>query len=339
MKKNPDPCNAEAETHMEKQWQGDGTTLSLEEIIIGRCYNYIRVVNPSVGEKNCSQIWEAFRDAFIFKDPCKVLPKDFEPFIRLTVHDVPLNKSLFWENSQLLVGRYADNTKRMMPLDGTLMGWLAQGLAWCGHPGGTGMNYKSCPTTDECEHNPAESFWRIASEAYAKLAAGVIHVMLNGSVSDGAYPVNGPASSPQSTPDIDILPAQTPQPSSDSCDPVPNPSGSTNAISKADIFQILQSLQTTVASLDHHLCSLENHHKSFPQPLHSFESHPVFLSSSAAAIQSSTPAQFPVFSSIPSTSTGALHSFNLLTAACSSEFPIPATPLLHLTLVSSQLHG
>ncbi|XP_033889760.3 ADP-ribosyl cyclase/cyclic ADP-ribose hydrolase 2-like isoform X1 [Acipenser ruthenus] len=183
--------NAEAETHVEKQWQGDGTTLSLEEIIIGRCYNYIRVVNPSVGEKNCSQIWEAFRDAFIFKDPCKVLPKDYEPFIRLTVHDVPLNKSLFWENSQLLVGRYADNTKRMMPLDGTLMGWLAQGLAWCGHPGGTGMNYKSCPTTDECEHNPVESFWRIASEAYAKLAAGVIHVMLNGSVSDGAYPVNG----------------------------------------------------------------------------------------------------------------------------------------------------
>lgn len=32
-----------------KKWKGEGTTKNLESIVIGRCYNYIRIVNPAVG--------------------------------------------------------------------------------------------------------------------------------------------------------------------------------------------------------------------------------------------------------------------------------------------------
>uniref|UniRef100_UPI00398EE625 ADP-ribosyl cyclase/cyclic ADP-ribose hydrolase 2-like n=1 Tax=Pristiophorus japonicus TaxID=55135 RepID=UPI00398EE625 len=183
-------CSAPVDTAM-KSWHGIGTVHNLEEIIIGRCYNYIRVMNPTVGEKNCSAIWETFRNAFVYKHPCNVNPVDYDAFIRLALHDIPQDKALFWENTKLLVHRYSDKTRRMMPLGETLIGFLADDLDWCGQNESPGINYQSCPTTTECENNPVNSFWKIASESYAKEAVGIVRVMLNGSVSDGAFPKNG----------------------------------------------------------------------------------------------------------------------------------------------------
>nr|DBA29301.1 TPA: hypothetical protein GDO54_009539 [Pyxicephalus adspersus] len=76
----------------DRKWLGPGTTPNLEDIVIGRCYDYIATVNPSVGARNCSAIWAAFRSAFLSKDPCSVFPSDFELFINLTHHDIPANK-------------------------------------------------------------------------------------------------------------------------------------------------------------------------------------------------------------------------------------------------------
>ncbi|KAG9331562.1 hypothetical protein JZ751_018834 [Albula glossodonta] len=154
---------------VDTRWLGEGTTADLQEVVMGRCYNYIRVVNPSVGEKNCSAIWSAFREAFIYRDPCT---------------------ALFWEKNKRLVHRYSDVTRRMMPLGETLIGWLGDDLTWCGSATGDGLDHVSCPTTTECESNPVESFWRVASTAYANLSSGVIQVMLNGSVTDGTFPEN-----------------------------------------------------------------------------------------------------------------------------------------------------
>ncbi|XP_048398115.1 ADP-ribosyl cyclase/cyclic ADP-ribose hydrolase 2-like isoform X2 [Stegostoma tigrinum] len=173
-----------------KSQRGIGTVRNLEEIIIGRCYNYIRVVNPTIGEKNCSAIWEAFQNAFAYKKPYNVLPTDYKDFINLARHDIPRDKALFWENTKLLVNRYSDQTRRMMPLGDALIGFLADDLNWCGQPEPPGINYEVCPTNDS-EDNPVNSFWKIASESYAKEAAGIVTVMLNGSVSDGTFPKEG----------------------------------------------------------------------------------------------------------------------------------------------------
>ncbi|CAH2299846.1 ADP-ribosyl cyclase cyclic ADP-ribose hydrolase 2 [Pelobates cultripes] len=172
-----------------KQWGGDGTTPNLGEIIIGRCYDYIETVNPSAGRKNCSEIWEAFKSAFVNKDPCSIFPSDYELYINLTFHNIPPNKSFFWENNKDLVHRYSDRTKRYMPLGDTLPGWLGDNLNWCGVANEPGMDYISCPTTTECEYNAQESFWRIASVTYAKYSYGEIQIMLNGSTPGGAFPV------------------------------------------------------------------------------------------------------------------------------------------------------
>nr|XP_042107027.1 ADP-ribosyl cyclase/cyclic ADP-ribose hydrolase 2-like [Ovis aries] len=55
----------------------------------------------------------------------------------------------------------------------------------------TGLDYQSCPTSEDCENNPVDYFWRTASIQYARDSSGVISVMLNGSEPAGAYPVKG----------------------------------------------------------------------------------------------------------------------------------------------------
>ncbi|XP_008493731.1 ADP-ribosyl cyclase/cyclic ADP-ribose hydrolase 2 isoform X1 [Calypte anna] len=174
-----------------RKWKGEGTTKNLESIVTGRCYEYIRLVNPAVGEKNCSEIWEAFKNAFINKDPCSILPKDYELYINLSLHTIPPNKSLFWENNQLLVSSFAGRGRRFMSVAETLFGFFGDLLNWCGQANSTELDYESCPTTEECENNALESFWRIASATYAQHSSGVIHVLLNGSAVGGAYPVPG----------------------------------------------------------------------------------------------------------------------------------------------------
>lgn len=90
-----------------RKWKGEGTTKNLENIVIGRCYDYIRIVNPAVGEKNCSQLWEAFKNAFINKDPCSILPKDYELFINLSLHTIPPNKVIiFYVNCPVMYNRF-----------------------------------------------------------------------------------------------------------------------------------------------------------------------------------------------------------------------------------------
>ncbi|NXO03514.1 BST1 hydrolase, partial [Rhinopomastus cyanomelas] len=173
------------------KWKGEGTTKNLESIVTGRCYDYIRIVNPGVGEKNCSEIWKAFKNAFINKDPCSILPQDYELFINLSLHTIPPNKSLFWENNQLLVNSFAGRGRRYMSVADTLFGFLGDFLNWCGQEDSTELDYESCPTTEECENNAVESFWRMASVTYAQHSSGVIHVLLNGSAVGGAYPVPG----------------------------------------------------------------------------------------------------------------------------------------------------
>ncbi|XP_069712405.1 ADP-ribosyl cyclase/cyclic ADP-ribose hydrolase 2-like [Phaenicophaeus curvirostris] len=174
-----------------KKWKGEGTTPNLESIVLGRCYEYIRIVNPAVGEKNCSELWEAFKSAFISKDPCSILPEDYERFISLSLHTIPPNKSLFWENNQLLVNSFADRGRRYMSLADTLTGFFADFLNWCGQANSAGLDYESCPTMEECENNAVDSFWRMASVTYAQHSSGVIHVLLNGSAAGGAYPEPG----------------------------------------------------------------------------------------------------------------------------------------------------
>ncbi|XP_011900814.1 PREDICTED: ADP-ribosyl cyclase/cyclic ADP-ribose hydrolase 2 isoform X3 [Cercocebus atys] len=171
-------------------WHGEGTSPQLRDIFLGRCAEYRALLSSEQRNKNCTAIWEAFKVA-LDKDPCSVLPSDYDLFINLSRHSIPRDKSLFWENSHLLVNSFAGNTRRFMPLSDVLYGRVADFLSWCRQKNASGLDYQSCPTSEDCENNPVDSFWKRASIQYSKDSSGVIHVMLNGSEPTGAYPIKG----------------------------------------------------------------------------------------------------------------------------------------------------
>ncbi|XP_055963281.1 ADP-ribosyl cyclase/cyclic ADP-ribose hydrolase 2 [Sorex fumeus] len=172
------------------RWSGEGTSPHLQSIFLGRCHQFLQWLSPEQRNKNCTAIWEAFR-VVLDKDPCNVLPSDYDLFMELSRHTLPTDKSLFWENNHQLVMSYSENAKRLMPLCDVLYGRVGDFLSWCRQANGTGLDYQSCPTAEDCENNPVDSYWKRASIQYAMDSSGVIYIMLNGSESSGAYPVQG----------------------------------------------------------------------------------------------------------------------------------------------------
>ncbi|XP_057561840.1 ADP-ribosyl cyclase/cyclic ADP-ribose hydrolase 2 [Hippopotamus amphibius kiboko] len=172
------------------RWSGPGSTPHLQSIFLGRCAEYIAVLSPGLQDKNCTAIWEAFK-VVLDKDPCSVLPSDYDLFISLSRHSIPRDKSLFWENNHHLVTSYAENGRRFMPLCYVLYGMVGDFLSWCRQKDASELDYESCPTSEDCENNPVDSYWKSASIQYAKDSSGVIYVMLNGSEPAGAYPATG----------------------------------------------------------------------------------------------------------------------------------------------------
>ncbi|XP_035424886.1 ADP-ribosyl cyclase/cyclic ADP-ribose hydrolase 1 isoform X1 [Cygnus atratus] len=170
------------------RWQDRGTTRSLREIVLGRCYSYLAERHPALGrDTDCLKIWESFKYAFIYKNPCNTTAEDYQPLMELAGHPIPCNKSLFWSKTNDLAHRYTKSSHNLLTLEDSLLGYMFDGVSWCGDPSAPGINYESCPKRSECESNPVSVFWKMASKRFAEAACGVVQVMLNGSIEAGAF--------------------------------------------------------------------------------------------------------------------------------------------------------
>ncbi|MEE6462442.1 hypothetical protein FKM82_001597 [Ascaphus truei] len=121
-----------------KSWKGKGTSKYLKEIIIGRCYNYL-TINPAIGEKDCYGIWEEFAKAVYQKKPCNITEENYRHLTELAGQTIPCHKSLLWSKTNYLVHRYTKATQDFLTLENTLLGYLADGLSWCGKSHSSGM--------------------------------------------------------------------------------------------------------------------------------------------------------------------------------------------------------
>uniref|UniRef100_G3U406 ADP-ribosyl cyclase/cyclic ADP-ribose hydrolase n=1 Tax=Loxodonta africana TaxID=9785 RepID=G3U406_LOXAF len=182
---------------VDARWSGEGTSPHLRTIFLGRCSDYSSLLSPQQRPRWLTRFWGATLS--YLSDPSPPLPRqDYIYSVSLKNHHTTLTtaveeeKSLFWENNHLLVTSYADNARRFMPLRDVLYGRVGDFLSWCRQKNASGLDYQSCPTSDDCENNPVDSYWKRASiQQYSTDSSGVIYVMLNGSDPKGAYPVRG----------------------------------------------------------------------------------------------------------------------------------------------------
>lgn len=168
-----------------RQWNGTGSTPHFSEIVLGRCYTYTQLLRPELRHTDCGQIEKAFMNAFLSKDPCHSSEQDYQLLLKLTNQTTPCHTTVFWSKSNQLAHLYTRVQQDMFTLEDTLIGYIADGLNWCGDAGSYEMNYQSCPHwRKDCINNPISVFWDTVSKRFAENACGEVQVVLNGSISN-----------------------------------------------------------------------------------------------------------------------------------------------------------
>lgn len=169
-------------------WKGKPTPKHFSELFLGRCLVYTQILRPEMSDHDCKKILSTFKRAFVSKNPCNITGEDYDPLIKLVTQTIPCDKTLFWSKSKHLAHQYTSVQGKMFTLEDTLLGYIADGLEWCGDPSTSDLNYNSCPHWNEnCPNNPVTVFWKAISQKFAETACGVVQVMLNGSLSIPFY--------------------------------------------------------------------------------------------------------------------------------------------------------
>ncbi|KAI7790200.1 putative ADP-ribosyl cyclase 1-like, partial [Triplophysa rosa] len=112
----------------------------------------------------CEDIWSAFVQAYVGKDPCSVPPEAYNPLVNSVQQKIPCNKNLFWSRTKDMAHAFTKNRDCLMTLEDTLMGFMFDGLKWCSSNGSKETFTTGCPGWTECANNPVRSFWSRASD-------------------------------------------------------------------------------------------------------------------------------------------------------------------------------
>jgi hypothetical protein len=173
-----------------------GTTLTLEQIVKGRCYtkagtdSYLKTLNW-----DCEGVYDNLTNAYAGKDPLSITSVDFQPFLKATFHQIPVNKSMFWTGSSSvsynpdpntipnrdIVHEYSYFGFRYWTLEDSMWGGLMNGLNFCGagldwfEANTSVFNYSTCQPYG----SPGSSyyFWTAASTQFAQQARGDVFML------------------------------------------------------------------------------------------------------------------------------------------------------------------
>ncbi|CAB1349586.1 unnamed protein product, partial [Coregonus sp. 'balchen'] len=104
---------------------------SLKKTIIDKCEAFIQN-NKSSSANDCQKIWSAFEQAFVGKDPCNVPMEAYDLLIHTVIQDPVCNRMLFWSKTKKIVHDFTEKTDCFLTLEDTLVGFVMNGLTWCG---------------------------------------------------------------------------------------------------------------------------------------------------------------------------------------------------------------
>ena len=82
----------------------EGTTENFRDIFIGRCYNYIEVVQLdneqfNASKYNCVEIFNEFKRVNVGRNPCDIKVDDYSRFLSLTNEYIAPNTTLLWSGT------------------------------------------------------------------------------------------------------------------------------------------------------------------------------------------------------------------------------------------------
>ncbi|XP_062235867.1 ADP-ribosyl cyclase/cyclic ADP-ribose hydrolase 1-like [Platichthys flesus] len=182
-----------------------GTTANIRHIVVGRCYSYITLVNPSL-RFDCEEMWRRFEEAVLRQSSCNVtvenyqqmfysipqtrpcdrvsitFTKELSSFFNSYLDSSTAAKFLFWSKTRTLMQSYKAVVRDSWTLEDTLVGFLFNDLIWCRQEEQAGFDFSSCPAWSACRNHAVYSLWLQASQSFAEMACGNITVLLNGSI-------------------------------------------------------------------------------------------------------------------------------------------------------------
>ncbi|XP_044196172.1 ADP-ribosyl cyclase/cyclic ADP-ribose hydrolase 1-like [Thunnus albacares] len=162
-----------------------GTTPNIKHIVVGRCYSYMTLVNPTL-RYDCEEIWRQFEEAVVHQSSCNVTVEDYHQMFHVIPQTWVCDRFLFWSKTRTLMHSYAAVVPDFWTLEDTLVGYMFNDLIWCGQKKDLGFDFSSCPEWSACRNHPVYSLWRQASQNFAEMACGNVTVLLNGSI-DNAF--------------------------------------------------------------------------------------------------------------------------------------------------------
>ncbi|XP_075308717.1 ADP-ribosyl cyclase/cyclic ADP-ribose hydrolase 1-like isoform X2 [Odontesthes bonariensis] len=146
----------------------------LKPVFLDRCQKF--------KDSNCEQIWDAFQQAYVNRDPCQVPMEAYDPLIALAPFKPSCNRVMLWSKTKEVVHDFTEKRDCFVTLEDTLLGSVLDGLTWCGKQGSSETLTTGCPGWTDCDNNPVRSFWNRISARFADVACGDVTAMLNGSI-------------------------------------------------------------------------------------------------------------------------------------------------------------
>ncbi|XP_022088137.1 ADP-ribosyl cyclase/cyclic ADP-ribose hydrolase-like isoform X2 [Acanthaster planci] len=179
------------------EFTGPGTDRDLETMFKGRCAEYLTGrVNPHVNvtqlsTKNCTLLWELFYNAFVYRDPCNVTVESFSELIKQATVEIPVDRAVYWDDWDVyaVTRSYADEARRASTLEFMLVGFIMNGLVFCGQTEDPGINYEVCPGANECGFavGAMDGFWGAASKYFGSNGRGNVKFIINSQPTGGAF--------------------------------------------------------------------------------------------------------------------------------------------------------
>ncbi|XP_029313127.1 ADP-ribosyl cyclase/cyclic ADP-ribose hydrolase 1-like [Cottoperca gobio] len=157
-------------------------TDTLQQTFIARCKEFEGY--------DCEKIWGAFEQAYVGRDPCNVSVEAYDPFIAVAHFKPACNRMMFWSKAKDVVHDFTEKRDCFVTLEDTLLGYLLDGLTWCGKEGSSETFTTDCPGWTDCQNNTVRSFWTRVSAAFADAACGNVTAMLNGTIAIPFHPAS-----------------------------------------------------------------------------------------------------------------------------------------------------